>query len=101
MSACALGAVHGGAFAAIEHAELDAGGVDGAAHRAAQGVDFADDLPFGHAADGRIAAHLADGIEVGGQQCGLGADACRGQGRLGARMSAADDQNVVIVESAH
>ncbi len=95
------GAVHGGAFAAIEDAELDAGGVDGAAHGAAEGVDFADDLPFGHAADGRIAAHLADGIEVGGQEGGLGAHACRGEGRLGARMSAADDQHVVIVESAH
>ena len=59
-------AVHGGAFAAIEHAELDARGVDRAAHGPAEGVDFAHDLPFGHAADGRIAAHLADGIEIGG-----------------------------------
>ena len=65
------GAVHGGALAAIEHAELDAGGVDGQAHGAAEGVDFADDLPLAHAADGRIAAHLGDGVEIAGQQRGL------------------------------
>ena len=94
-------AVHGGAFAAIEHAELDAGGVDGAAHGAAEGVDFSHDLSFGHAADGRIATHLADGIEIGGQERGLGPHAGRGQGRLGARMPAADDQNIVVVEIAH
>ena len=63
-------AVHGRPFAAIEQAELDAGGVDGPAHRPAQGVDLADDLPLGHAADGRIAAHLADRVAIGGQQGG-------------------------------
>ncbi len=31
-------------------------------HHAAQGVDLADDLPLGDAADGRVAAHLADGV---------------------------------------
>ena len=95
------GAVHGGTFAAVEHAELDAGGIDGAAHRAAQGVDFADDLSLGDAADGRVAAHLADGIEVGRQECGLGPHARRRQCRFRARMSAADHQNVVVVESGH
>ncbi len=95
------GAVHGGTFAAVEHAELDAGGVDGLAHGPAEGVDFADDLSLGHAADGRIAAHLGDGVEVAGQQRGLCPHAGRGQGRLAARMSAADDQNVVVVGIAH
>ena len=60
-------AVHGRAFAAVQHAELNAGGVDRPAHQPAQGVDLAHDLPLGHAADGRVAAHLADGIAVRGQ----------------------------------
>jgi hypothetical protein len=59
------GAVHGRSLAAVEHAKLNAGGVDRAAYRAAQGIDFADDLPLGHAADGRIATHLRDRIEIG------------------------------------
>ena len=96
------GAVHGGALAAVEHAELDAGGVDGQAHRAAEGVDFADDLPLAHAADGRIAAHLGDGVEVAGQQRGLRAQPRRRQRRLRAGVSAADHQNVEIAgRSAH
>ena len=89
--------MHGRALAAVEHAELDAGGVDGPAHGPAQGVDLADDLPLGHAADGRIAAHLGDGVEVAGQQRGPCADACGGRGRLGAGMPAADHQNVEVV----
>ena len=58
--------VHGRALGAVEHAELDAGGVDDLAHLAAEGVDLADDLPLGDAADGRVAAHLADGVGVHG-----------------------------------
>ena len=85
-----------GPLAAVEHAELDARGVDGPAHGAAQGVDFADELPLGHAADGRIAAHLGDGIEIAGQQCGPRAMRAGGRGRLGARMAAADHQDVEI-----
>ena len=88
------GAVHGGPLAAVEHAELDAGGVDGPAHGAAQGVDLADDLPLAHAADGRIAAHQGDGVEVAGQQRGFRAHPRRGQRRLGAGMAAADHQDV-------
>ena len=37
-------------FAAIQHAKLNSGGVDRAAHLAAQSVDLPYDLPFGDAA---------------------------------------------------
>ena len=93
--------MHGGPLAAVEHAELDAGGVDGPAHGAAEGVDFADDLPLAHAADGRIAAHQGDGVEVAGQQRGLRAHARSGQRRLHAGVAAADHQNVEIVRNEH
>ena len=46
--------------AAVEHLELDAGGVDRAAHQAAQGIDFADQLAFRGAADRRVARHRGD-----------------------------------------
>ena len=95
------GAVHGRALAAVEHAELDAGGVDRPAHGAAQGVDLADDLPLGHAADGRIAAHLADRVEVGRQQRGGRAHPRRRHRRLAPGMSAADDDDVEVVCRSH
>jgi hypothetical protein len=58
--------LNGGALGAIEHAELDAGGVDGEAHEAAEGIDLADHLAFGEAADGGIAGHAADGGGIHG-----------------------------------
>src|SRR5262249_32412901 len=91
------GAVHRGAFAAIEQAELNSGGVDGLAHRAPEGVDFANDLAFGDAADGRIAAHLGDGVAVRGEKRGAGAHACGGESGLATGMASADDENVIVV----
>jgi hypothetical protein len=51
----ALGAraVDGGAPGGVEDLELDAGGVGGQAHQAAERVDLADELALGQAADGR------------------------------------------------
>ena len=91
------GAVHGGAFASIEQAELDAGGVDRPAHGPAQGVDLADDMPLGHAADGRIAAHLRNRVEVRGQHRRLSAHARRRERSLRARVPSADHHDVVVV----
>ena len=91
------GAVHRRAFAAIEHPKLDARGVDRPPHRAAQGVDLADDLPLGHAADGRIAAHLGDGVQIGRQQRSARPHASGGQRRLGAGVAGADHNDVIIV----
>ena len=58
--ALGAGAVHRRALAPVEQAELDRGRVGEHPHRAAERVDLADDLPLGHAADRRVAAHLAD-----------------------------------------
>ena len=60
--------MHGRALAAVEHSELDSGSVNGQSHRAAQRVDFADDLPLAHAADGRIATHLGNRFDVAWSQ---------------------------------
>ena len=90
-------AVHRRALAAIEHAELNAGGVDGAAHGSAQCVDLADDVPLGHAANGRIAAHLANGFDAVGEQQGARTTACRRKRRFGAGMSATNDDDLEIL----
>jgi hypothetical protein len=59
-------AMHRGALAAVQHAELNTCGVNRPAHGAAESVNFADDLALADAPDGRIAAHLANRIAVGG-----------------------------------
>jgi hypothetical protein len=90
--------VHRGPFATVQHAELDSGGVDHAAHLAAQGVDLADNLPLGHAADGRIAAHLGHGVAVHREQHRLRAQPGRGECGFAPGMSGADDGDVVVVD---
>jgi len=76
---------------AVEHPELNRGPIGGAAHDAAQGVDLADDGALGDAPDGRIAGHLADGVEVRRQEQGPGAQASGHGGGFGAGVAAADD----------
>src|SRR6267143_610182 len=59
---CARGP-DGRALGAIQHAELNGRAIGGAAHDAAQSIDFADDGTLRDAADRRIATHLADRVE--------------------------------------
>ncbi len=89
--------MHRGAFTAVEHAEVDAGGVDGFSHFSAEGVDFADDLSFGDSADGWVAAHRADHIDIHGEHGGFGAQAGGGECGFDTSVAAADNENVEIV----
>ena len=59
-------AAHRRALAAVEDAELDAGGVGGAAHQPVERVDLAHQMALAEPADGRIAGHLADRVEACG-----------------------------------
>ena len=56
----------GGTTRGVEQAELDADGIGDFAHDAAEGVDFADEVALGDAADGGVAGHLRDEVEVHG-----------------------------------
>ena len=84
----------GRAAARVQGAEVDAASVRGGAHRAAQGVDLAHEVPLADSADGRVAAHLAEGLDRLGEEQGARARARRGEGRLGAGVPAADDDDV-------
>ncbi len=64
-------APHGGAFGAVEYAELDGGLVSHQSHVSAQGVYFSNDLSFGNAAYGGITAHLPDFVHVHRDKAGL------------------------------
>ena len=82
------GRADGGALARVEDPELDAGTVDGPGHRSAERVDLAHEVPLADAAEGRVAAHLAEGLDALGQQQSLAAHARSRERRLGAGMAA-------------
>ena len=59
---------YGRPAAGVEQAELNAGGVDHLAHQAAQGVNLAHQVALGDAADGGVAGHLRDEVQVHGAE---------------------------------
>ena len=98
--ALGAGAPDGGAAGGVEQAELDAAGVGDFAHDAAEGVDLADEVALGDAADGGVAGHLRDEVEVQGEEGGAQAHA-RGGGRgFAAGVAGADDEDVELFGKA-
>jgi hypothetical protein len=85
----------------VEQAELDAHRIGHLAHHAAQRIHFAHKMALGHAADGRVAAHLRNQVEVHGDQRGLQAHARRGHGRLAAGMTRAHHCHIVLFGKGH
>ena len=54
----------GSALFGVELAELNARRVGMAAHQSTQRVDFADEMALAQPADGGIAAHVGDAVDV-------------------------------------
>ncbi len=90
---------HGRTFRAVEHTELDGGGVCHLAHLSAQRVDFADNLSLGNATHCGVAAHLGYFVHVHRQEARLCPHARRCTGCLAARMPRAHYKNVVVKNS--
>jgi len=80
----------------IEDPTVDPGGIGGTAHQAPQGIDLPDQVALADAADGGIAGHPAQGGGVLCHQDHLAPQACRGQGRLHARVTTTDDQHLGV-----
>jgi len=91
----------GGAARGVEEAELDADGVGNFAHDAAESVDFPDEMALGDAADGGVAAHLGDEVEVHGDERGLEAHVGGGHGGFAPGVSGADDNDIVLLGESH
>ena len=93
----ALGArgADAGALVGVEHPALDGGGVGVDPHEAAQGVDFPDDVALGEPPDGRVARHLAEGVEVLREQGDAATEPGRGKGGLDSGVSGSDDGDVI------
>ena len=88
-------------FRGIECAPVDAGIIGGGGHDAAERVDFLDQMPFADAADGRIAAHRADGFDVVCQQQGARTGARRRQGGFGAGVAATNHNHIKGMQGVH
>jgi len=86
-------AAHCGPLAAIEHAELNAGGIGDPAHQAIQGVDFPYQMALAQSANGRIAAHFTDCGEAMGDQSGWRPKPRRRGGGFNAGVTAANDDD--------
>ena len=83
--------VNGGTLAEIKHPALEGNGVGHAAHCAAEGVDFKDEMTLGGAADGGVAGHIGNCVEGEGKEGGACAETGGGEGGFDAGVTAADD----------
>ena len=95
------GGAHGRSLAGIESAEVDAGLVGSPGHEPAQRVDLPGEMALADAADGGVAAHLADGFQILGQQQRAGAQARGGRGSFGARMATAHHDHIKGIAARH
>ena len=90
-------AVNSRALAPVQGAELDAGPVDDLRHLAAKRVDLLHEVPLGQAADGRVAGHERDAVEVHGEHERGAAHARGSQRGLAPGMARADHDDVVCI----
>src|SRR5690606_25756574 len=88
---------HGRALRAVEHPEMDPGPIGRLAHDPAEGIDLPDDRSLGDPADGRIATHLPDRLEIRRDQQRRCAYPRRRGRSLRARVAAADHDHFISV----
>jgi len=88
------GPAHSGAFAAVEHAELDAGRVRRPAHQTVQGIDFAHQMALADPTDGGIAGHFPQRVAAMGEKQGAGAGTRRRRRSFRPGMAAADHDDI-------
>ena len=93
------GSPHRYATAFVQNTEMNSGRVYEATHRPAQRVQLTHHVALAHATDARIAAHLADLVQVHGQQRRGHAHASGDMGCLDPRMTSANDHNVLQIHS--
>ena len=85
---------HSRPLTAIEHTELNAGGIGDSAHQAIQRINLAHQMPLAEPANGGIAGHRADGGEPLRDQRGTRAHPRSGSSGFAAGMAATDDNHI-------
>src|SRR5271168_5240822 len=92
---------HGRPFARIQGSELNARLIGGARHGAPERVDFLHQMSFTDTPDRGVAAHLSQGLEVMRQQQRAGSHPRGCECRFGTGMTAADDDDFVLLCKTH
>ena len=101
---CAQG-VNRRTLAEVQHAVLDAGLVRGLGHLAAERVELAHKVPLARTADGGVAGHVADAVEIHREAHGVKPHARRGKRGFDSCMPCADNgyiafSRVIFYQSA-
>jgi hypothetical protein len=71
-------------------------GISENSHLTAQGIDLANEIAFGEAANSWVARHFADGIGILGYEKGSGAKTREGEGSLYSGMASAYHDGIEI-----
>ena len=91
----------GRAFAGVEDPKLDPGLIGGRCHRAAERVDFLDQVPLADPADRRVARHLTERLDVVSQEQGPDTHPGSRECGLGTRMAATHDDHIELFREVH
>jgi len=84
-----------GAFAAVEHTELDASAVGAFCHFSAERIKLTDEMAFARAADVRVARQIADRVEVHCEADGFFSETRRSKGRFNSGMPRTYDRYII------
>jgi hypothetical protein len=85
---------NGQTAAFIQNPEMDARLVNEPTHEATEGIEFPNHVPLPHSSDARVAAHLADLIQVHREQGGADTELGRNMRGLNACVPSTDDHDV-------
>jgi hypothetical protein len=86
---------HGGSLFRIQHSKLKTGHIRGFAHFPSHGIDFTREMAFGKPADRGIARHLADTIQIYGEEERLAPHSRGGEGGFYPGMTRATDNHII------
>ena len=95
------GGPHCGALGAVQDAKLNARCIGCQRHGTAQSIHLSHQMAFANAANGRVATHLPQRLDVVTQQQGAAAHAGAGQRRFGASMAAANHNHIKLLGVKH
>ena len=87
--------LHCRALALVEHTVLQGGAVGVESHFAAERVDLAHQMPLRRAADGGVAGHKADAVQIQSEDDRIQTRAGKREGGFAPRVTCADDHGVV------
>ena len=82
-------------FCHVEHTELESCGIGHTSHRTAHGINFTDNVTFCDPADGRVAAHLGNMIQINGEKNGFRAHSGGGESCFTCGMTAAHNRYII------